>query len=313
MTSIAIIGTGKIGGEVAFLLARDEVVDHLVLYDINEKLARAQSADILDATDNSVTISFNKEQILDADVCIYTAGISRTPQIKTRKDLLGLNVPIAKECLPICREFDGLWITVTNPIDILNFYFATENGDTSKFIGFGCQLDTARLRRALSCDVASVVIGEHGEHMVPILRKVVDSDYTSNMDALREYASSILMNAAMDIIKIKGGTIFGPAQHICNLVEPLIKKDVVPSSFYMKASPIEPVSIVRESYSEIVGADPESRLLSIGTVATINLNGAKQTHFVDHITEWEMTRLKEAEQSIFRQIDDMRTILERQT
>ena len=311
MTSVAIIGTGKIGGEVAFLLARDEAADHIVMYDVNEKLAKAQSSDILDASD-SVAISFDKEQIRDSDICIYAAGLTRSPSIKTRKDLLGLNAPIAKDCAQICKEFDGIWITVTNPVDVLNFYFATEHGDTSKFLGFGCQVDTARLRRNLSCDVASVVIGEHGEHAVPILRKVVDSDYTANMDLLRNYSLEILKNTPYDIILGKGGTTFGPAHHICELVEHILKSTSRTGfTFYSTGLPVEPVSIVKESYSEIVGADPEPRLLSIGTVATINLNGARQTHFMDHITEWEMDRLIEAEKSIFRQMDDLYTILER--
>lgn len=305
MASVAIIGTGKIGGEVAFLLARDEAVDHMVLYDVDEKLAKAQAADILDASD-SVTISFDKEQIRDSDVCVYTAGLTRGPMIKTRKDLLGLNIPIAKDCLEICKEFNGMWITVANPVDAMNYYFATEQGgDTSKFIGFGCQVDTARLRRNLSCDVASVVIGEHGDHAVPILRKVVDSDYTKNMNSLREYAFSILKTTPYDIILSKGGTIFGPAHHICNLVKPMIKTDGV--SVYTKAFPIEPVSILKD----IQDADGILRTISIGSVAKIGRSGARPTHFTDHIVEWEMDRLREAELAILDQINSIHDVLEK--
>jgi malate dehydrogenase len=221
MSTLAVIGVGKIGGEIGFVAALDGLVDDLILYDVNLPLLAAQVLDIQDC-DLDVNVSTDTTAIREADVCIYAAGVSRNPAVKTRADLLGVNLPIAGTCLPLLKGFAGVFVTVTNPMDLLNYYFARKAGiPRERCIGFGGQLDSARFRRILGSSGISgegFVLGEHGEHQVPLfhpLRDPVDLE-------TREKILASLRGASMEIIRGKGGTIFGPAWHLTRLVKAIL-------------------------------------------------------------------------------------------
>jgi malate dehydrogenase len=206
-------------------------VDELVLYDVNLPLLQAQ---VLDIQDCGLDIAVTSETagIRDADVCIYAAGVSRNPSVKTRADLLGINLPIAKTCLPLLRKFTGVFVTVSNPMDLLNYYFAEKGGvPGERCIGFGGQLDSARFRRILhisEIEGPGIVLGEHGEHQVPLFHPLETPVDT----ATREKILADLQGASMEIIRGKGGTIFGPAWHITRLVSAILKggDDPIPCS-----------------------------------------------------------------------------------
>jgi len=206
-------------------------VDDLILYDVNLPLLSAQVLDIQDCG-LDIRLSTDTAGIRDADVCIYAAGVSRNPTVKTRADLLGVNLPIAETCLPLLKGFSGVFVTVTNPMDLLNYYFAHRGGiPRERCIGFGGQLDSARFRRIL--DTSGItgpgyVLGEHGEHQVPLFHPL-----ENRVDmATREKILTDLRGASMEIIRGKGGTIFGPAWHLNRLVSALLNggDTVVPCS-----------------------------------------------------------------------------------
>jgi malate dehydrogenase len=221
MSTLAVIGVGKIGGEIGFVAALDGLVDNLVLYDVNLPLLAAQALDIQDCG-LDINVSTDTAAIRGADVCIYAAGVSRSPAVKTRADLLGVNLPIAETCLPLLKGFTGVFVTVTNPMDLLNYYFARKAGiPRERCIGFGGQLDSARFRRILGISGISgegFVLGEHGEHQVPLFHPLRDPvDF-----ATREKILASLRGASMEIIRGKGGTIFGPAWHLTRLVKAIL-------------------------------------------------------------------------------------------
>jgi len=231
MSTLAVIGVGKIGGEIGFVAALDGLVDDLILYDVNLPLLSAQVLDIQDCGFD-INVSTDTGAIREADVCIYAAGVSRNPAVKTRADLLGVNLPIAGTCLPLLKGFTGVFVTVTNPMDLLNYYFARKAGiPRERCIGFGGQLDSARFTRILSTSEISgpgYVLGEHGEHQVPLfhpLRDPVDPE-------TRDVILASLRGASMEIIRGKGGTIFGPAWHLTRLVKAILNdgNETVPCS-----------------------------------------------------------------------------------
>jgi malate dehydrogenase len=217
MSTLAVIGVGKIGGEAAFVSALGGLVDELILYDVNLPLLQAQVLDVQDCG-LDIRVSTDTAGIRDADVCIYAAGVSRNPSVKTRADLLGINLPIAESCLPLLNGFSGILVTVTNPMDVLNYYFARKTGiPRERCIGFGGQLDSARFGRILGASGIggdAWVLGEHGEHQVPLFHLLRDEVETR----VRERILADLRGASMEIIKGKGGTMFGPAWHISRLV-----------------------------------------------------------------------------------------------
>lgn len=217
MTTLAIMGSGRIGGEVAFICVARGLADRVVLYDINKPLLEAQALD-LSHTGLDVDISTDKDDIYDSDIAILSAGIPRTPVVKTRADLINANLPAAREFAGLISGFNGIAINVTNPADIINYIVRSCSGiDRFRCIGFGGQLDSARFSRVLNfrgIAEGGIVLGEHGEHQVPIFSKL---NREVGMET-REEILSILRGSSMPIIKGKGGTAFGPVWHISELI-----------------------------------------------------------------------------------------------
>ena len=217
MARLAIIGVGRIGGEVAYLASALGIADELVLYDSAQDLLRAQVLDIRH-TGLSMAISTDKNDIRDADVCIFSAGLPRNPSVKTRADLLEVNLPATREAAVLLAGFSGVLITVTNPMDINNYYLCTRTGiPRERCIGFGGQLDSARFGIALQNRTISgfpFVLGEHGEHQVPVFSRLGKKVGARQ----RNEILAELRGASMEVIKGKGGTVFGPALHLAHLV-----------------------------------------------------------------------------------------------
>jgi len=216
MARLAIIGVGRIGGEVAYLASAQGIADELVLHDSAQDLLRAQVLD-LKHTGLSTTISTDTRDIRDADVCIFSAGLPRNPSIKTRADLLDANLPATRDAAALLAGFSGILITVTNPMDINNYYLCTKTGmPRERCIGFGGQLDSARFGIALRDRNISgfpFVLGEHGEHQVPVFSRLGKEVGAEQRDEIL----SELRGASMEVIKGKGGTVFGPALHLAQL------------------------------------------------------------------------------------------------
>ncbi|MDD1711185.1 MAG: lactate dehydrogenase [Methanoregulaceae archaeon] len=221
MTRLAILGVGRIGGETAFLSTVLGLADELVLYDTAKSLLDAQIHD-LTHTGIDIGIETDWNQVKDADICVFSAGIPRTPNIRTRADLLSANLPAAKICTQALRNFSGILITVTNPMDINNYYLCKSSGlDPRKCIGFGGNLDSARFGLALrnrGIEGRPWVIGEHGEHQVPIFSRLP----VQVQESLREEILAGLCTASMEVIKGKGGTVFGPAWHLAELIRMIV-------------------------------------------------------------------------------------------
>ncbi len=222
MARLAVIGVGRIGGEVAYLASAMGIADDLVLYDSAQDLLRAQVLD-LRHTGLDVEISTNTPDIRHADVCIFSAGLPRNPAVKTRADLLQANLPATGEVASLLNDFSGVLITVTNPMDINNYYLYEKTGlPRERCIGFGGQLDSARFGIALRDRNISgfpFVLGEHGEHQVPVFSRLGKKVGVQQ----RGEILSELRGASMEVIKGKGGTVFGPALHLTQLVRMVLK------------------------------------------------------------------------------------------
>jgi len=216
MARLAIVGVGRIGGEVAYLAASLGISRDLVLYDTVPDLLKAQVLD-LQHTGLDVAISTDRSEIRTADLCIFAAGMPRNPSVKTRADLLSANLPAARDCAHLLKGFSGVLITVTNPMDINNFYLCKTTGiSRERCVGFGGQLDSARFGTALrerSIEGMPFVLGEHGEHQVPVFSRLD----TPVKESVREEILGGLRGASMEVIKGKGGTVFGPALHLARL------------------------------------------------------------------------------------------------
>lgn len=221
MARLAVVGVGRIGGEVAYMAAALGIVDELILYDSAPALLKAQVLD-LQHTGLDMTISTDKKAVRDADVCLFSAGLPRNPAVKTRADLLDANLPATNDCKGLLERFSGVLVTVTNPMDVNNYYLHKNAGiPRERCIGFGGQLDSARFGIALQnrkIPGAPFVLGEHGEHQVPVFSRLPEAV----PEPVRNGILAELRGASMEVIKGKGGTVFGPALHLASLIRMIL-------------------------------------------------------------------------------------------
>jgi malate dehydrogenase len=288
MTCLSVLGAGKIGGEVAYLASVLGIIDKLVIYDVNKPFLRAQVLDLMHAG-LDIEISTDPWTTEESDICVFAAGFPRDPAVKTRADLLHVNLPVAEQCRRLLQDYNGVLITVTNPMDVNNYFFAEETGiDPRRCIGFGGQLDSARYAIALKkreIRGQAWVIGDHGEHQVPVFSTLPEEvPKTTREEVLAE-----LRGASMEIIQGKGGTVFGPAWHITDLIR-MISRD--------SRSLITCSCILSGEYG-IEGC-------SLGVPARVGRNGV---HKIEEwkLDDWEQSHLQaaaEATRELCRKVDD---------
>jgi malate dehydrogenase len=180
---IAVIGAGFVGSTTAHWAAQKELGDVVVL-DINEGAAKGKTLDLFQAGpiekfDSKVTGTADYKDIADSDVVILTAGMPRKPGM-SRDELLGINSKIVKDCCEGIKKYapNSIVIVVCNPMDAMAVYAKQILGfPRERVIGMGGCLDSARYRSFIAeelnvsiKDVTGIVIGNHGDAMVPMAR-----------------------------------------------------------------------------------------------------------------------------------------------
>lgn len=274
MTKVAAYGMGRIGSEVAYLSAVSGFADELVAYDIMPEYLNAQTLDILHAKD--IPISSDVADMKDADYCIVSAGYSRSPDIKTRADLFDKNLPIAREIAKALEGFSGKLIVATNPMDVFTWYFSKYAGfDEGQVVGFGGLLDSRRFSLALEAfgiKEEAIVIGEHGDHQVPLFSQAASTAALSQ--DVREGILTGLQGSSMPIIKGKGGTVFGPAYLMFSMMERIERG---------------------EEFVCSVPANGEYGIegCALGLLARVTKNGVKINENLK-LDDWEQSKLKGA-------------------
>ncbi|MHC1626320.1 MAG: malate dehydrogenase [Methanoculleaceae archaeon] len=217
MTRLTVLGLGRVGGEVAYLSALLGLADELVVHDISDSLLRAQVMDLRHAA-TTTEISTDINKIPSSDIALVTAGAARNPSIRNRADLLDTNFPVMRACADLLDGFSGVAITVTNPADVNTYILHRLLGcERSRVIGFGGQLDSARFNLLLAeygIGGEGIVLGEHGDHQVPIFHRLKEEVSIQE----RNRILSQLRTSSMEVIRGKGGTVFGPAAHIIRLI-----------------------------------------------------------------------------------------------
>jgi malate dehydrogenase len=179
----AIIGAGNVGGLAGMRLAEAGLAQ-VCLVDAVNGFARGKAFDLEDAQglvrlDYAVKGSDDISDIKDADLVVIAAGVARKPGM-TREDLLNKNAQILKDiCLAVKKYAAGaILLVVTNPLDLMTQYVLKVTGfDPKRVLGMGISLDSSRFAHLISqelgvsvSDVRALVIGVHGEGMLPLPR-----------------------------------------------------------------------------------------------------------------------------------------------
>ncbi len=180
---LAMIGSGQIGGNLAFLAAQKQLGD-VVMFDIVDGLPAGKALDIEHMApvlgfDSRVTGTSSYEDIAGADVVIVTAGIPRKPGM-SRDDLLDTNVKIMKDVAGNLKKYcpDAFIIVISNPLDAMVYCMRKITGrDKTHVVGMAGILDSSRfcyfVAEKLNVsveDVTAFVLGGHGDDMVPVVQ-----------------------------------------------------------------------------------------------------------------------------------------------
>jgi len=236
---ISIIGTGKLGSAVALQVASRELGD-LRLVDIIQGLPQGEALDLGQmAAEQGVDIdilgSNDYKDIAGSDLVVVIGGLGRKPGM-TRLDLQEKNEAIIHG---ICEKIvehapKSLLLMVTNPLDVMTYLAWKVTGfEPSRVFGQSGMLDTMRFKYFISrtlgvstSSVQAVVIGEHGDSMVPLPRfSTVNGVPITELMSPTQVAEAIerTRKIAAEVIALKGATIYAPARGIARMVESVIK------------------------------------------------------------------------------------------
>ena len=247
---IALIGGGQIGGNLALLAAQKELGD-VIIFDIPkaEGMVKGKALDLMqlrphDGYDADISGTSNWDDVKNADVLIITAGIPRKPGMN-REDLLGINLGIMKDVAANIKEQapNAFVIVISNPLDAMVYAFYKVSGfPKNRVVGMAGALDSTRFRTFIAMetgysvqDVTCMVLGGHGDTMVPISRLatvggVPVTDLISS-EQLKEIEDRTRV-AGGEIVKLfgNGSAFYAPAQSAIEMAEAFIrdKKRVIP-------------------------------------------------------------------------------------
>ncbi len=250
---IALIGAGNIGGELAQRCMTKELGD-VVLFDVAEGIPQGKALDLMetrpvDGVDVSITGAQSYTDIKGADVVIITAGLARKPGM-SRDDLLNTNLNIMSTVAKGVKENapNAFVIVVSNPLDAMVYAFQKVSGFShNKVAGMAGVLDSARFRYfvadALNVsvkDVSAMVLGGHGDDMVPILRfctvagiPLTDLLSQEKIDAIVK-RTQVAGGEIVNLLKT-GSAYFSPAASAIAMAESYLKdqKRVLASAAYL--------------------------------------------------------------------------------
>jgi malate dehydrogenase len=236
---ISIIGAGRVGSAAAFDILRFRISD-VVLVDMAENLAQGEALDMMQAApaiefDGKVIGTSDFSQIKGSEVVVLVAGSGRKPEM-TRLDLMNENAQVVKSSVRQIVKYapDCKLMVVTNPVDIMTYVAYKESGfERNRVFGMGNILDTMRFRSYIAGelgvsreDVRALVIGEHGDSMVPLVDYSCVSGIPITQLLKKEQIDKIVNLTRMsgaEVIKLKGATTHAPGVVIAIMVDAVLR------------------------------------------------------------------------------------------
>ena len=245
---VTVVGAGNVGANTAQKIASKELAD-VVLVDVVEGVPQGKSLDMLESApvegfDVKITGTNGYEETGDSDIVVITAGIARKPGM-SRDDLLMTNYGVIKGVTEQVaqRSPNAILILVTNPLDAMCWTASKTSGfPRERVIGMAGVLDTARFRTFIAEElnvsfenVTAMVLGGHGDTMVPLVRftNVSGIPITELMDQQTiDRLVQRTRDGGAEIVKhLKtGSAYYAPAASACEMVESILKdkKKVLP-------------------------------------------------------------------------------------
>lgn len=184
MKKITVVGAGRVGESTAQFIASKDMCREIALIDIREGAAEGAALDIQEDAplfqfDTRLTGGTNHELMADSDLIIVTAGVPRKPGM-SRSDVLEINVRVTDEIVASVLKYapNSKMLFVSNPVDILTYRAWKKTGwDRSRIMGQAGVLDSTRMASFIAMetgysalDIDAMVMGGHGDSMVPMMR-----------------------------------------------------------------------------------------------------------------------------------------------
>ena len=251
---VTVVGAGNVGANCALRIAEKELAD-VVLVDVVEGVPQGKGLDLLQSGpvqgyDVTVTGANDYEPTAGSDIVVITAGFPRKPGM-SRDDLLLANYDVVRSATEQAVKYspDAILIVVTNPLDAMcQTAYLVSKFPKSRVIGMAGVLDTARFRTFIAQqlkvsveNVTAVVLGGHGDTMVPLVRlsNVAGIPLTELLDqATLDALVNRTRNGGAEIVKFlkTGSAYYAPSAATVEMVESILKdkKKVLPCAAYLE-------------------------------------------------------------------------------
>ena len=254
MKKVSVIGTGNVGATIGLMLAQKELAD-IVLLDVVEGIPQGKALDMMEAAplqghDTKITGTQDYKDTAGSDIVIVTAGLARKPGM-SREDLMAKNKEIIESVVGQIRDHSpgSIIILVTNPLDIMTYLAWKVSGfEPKRVFGQAGVLDSSRFRCFIAMelgvsveDVSAMVLGGHGDSMVPLPRYTTVSGITVTellpADAIDRIVQRTRKAGGEIVAHLKtGSAYYSPAAATVEMVESILKdkKRIMPVSAYLE-------------------------------------------------------------------------------
>jgi len=243
MSKITVVGAGNVGATVANVLAHKDLVNEIVLIDIKGDLAKGKALDSwqqapIDYYSTRITGTEDYKDTANSDIVVITAGLPRKPGM-SRDDLIATNAKIVTSVTNSILEHSEspIIIVVSNPLDVMTYAAHKVSGlPSNKVFGMAGILDTARYRAFLAealqvspKDIQAVLMGGHGDTMVPLPRYTTVSGIP-----VTEMINMADLDAIVERTKVGGGELvklmgtsawYAPGAAAAQMVESIVRDE----------------------------------------------------------------------------------------
>ncbi len=251
---ITVIGAGNVGATTALMLAQQQLAKEVVVVDILEGIPEGKSLDTLQSgpvhgSDTFVHGTTDYNETADSDIIVMTAGLARKPGM-SRDDLLAANTKIVTDAIgsASAKSPNAIIVVVSNPLDVMTYVaLKVSKFPHKRVFGMAGILDTARLRAFIAMelnvsvrDISAMVLGGHGDTMVPLPRLTTVGGIPIGNLMSQERVDAIMQRTrggGAEIVKFlkTGSAYYAPAAAVVEMVDSIVKdrKRVLPCCVYL--------------------------------------------------------------------------------
>ncbi len=255
MKKITVVGAGNVGASTAHRIAEKQLSEEVVLIDIVEGAPQGKALDIWESSpvelfDTKVIGTNNYKDTSNSCITIITAGLPRKPGM-TRDDLLSTNAKIVKEVTEKIIEHSPqtIIIIVSNPLDVMSYVSLKTSGfEKHRVIGMAGILDSARFRLFIAeelnvsiKDINAMVLGGHGDSMVPLIRYSTVSGIPISELMQKDKIEKLIgrtKNGGIEIVNHlkSGGAYYAPSAAAVEIVDSIVKNKnrILPCSAWLE-------------------------------------------------------------------------------